>query len=303
MRLTKAGIIDDRPDPETWAQSLIRPATVSQLFDLWHDPVRGIDEDFTLGDLFALLRGVDDIAILSPLLGCDVPAFLAETHPVTDPILDDHSIQYLVVSNVANLDHYEPDPTIPDEPLEWLDADEADEQDRVDAGVASLTGGGRPYRVVDATGDDPVTGEPVARHLRLPPLHGSWQPPYHIHREFGGWGRWHEPYDGYFAAHPDVDPRNYEGGIAVEFTPLPALQGLPVRYRTEVQFRSRSAGGDERVLFDTHIAITFGELVRAIFWEIGFFGTPACRDEMRSDLRARADAIDRKKTSDDAHSP
>lgn len=81
---------------------------------------------------------VDEIAVLSPLLGCDLPAFLSEADQPTISGHDDHSIEYVVVGNVTNWDRYEPDPAIPDEPIEWLDDDAAAEQDRIDAGADAL---------------------------------------------------------------------------------------------------------------------------------------------------------------------
>ncbi len=64
------------------------------------------------------------------------------------------------------------DPEHPDEPMRWLEDAEADEQDSIDTGVASLTGEPAPRKLVDATGDDPIAGNPIFRRLHVPERRG-----------------------------------------------------------------------------------------------------------------------------------
>lgn len=297
LRLTKEGILSDAwlgEQPDAIAQ---RPQNSFALLQYWCYTLVGIGEDYTFGDLISLFRNVHDIENLSPMLGCDVAAFLVDAdRPRRGD--DEEPIQYLQVSNVAELTEYEEDPSHPDEPLGWIDDDEAREQDRLDAGIAALTGEPKPMKVVDATGDDPITGEPSLRRLRVPRIHGRWKPPHDLRREFEGWGRWEEPYDGYFSQHPDIDPERYEGALALDFTPLSALLHLPLRYNPKVQFWSGPTRGAGERLFETELTITFGEFLRAIFWEIGFHGSPADRDGALESLRERVEAIDRRKDHD-----
>lgn len=297
MRLTKAGILRDQW-PETEAGELPhRPQDAFALLEHWHSTLCAIDEDYTFGDLVSLLRGVEDIERLSPMPGCDVAALLAEAdRPRT--VDDEEPIRYVQVSNVAVLTEYEEDPARRDEPLRWMDDDEAAERDRLDAGVAALTGEPKPLKLVDATGDDPVTGQPALRRLRAPGRHGTWKPPYDLRREFEGWGKWKEPYEGYFRQHPEIDAERYEGAFGLEFTPLTALLHLPLRYNPKVQFWSGPLQGAGEVLFETELTVTFGAFLQAIFAELGFHRSPADRDAALEDLRARGQAIDRLREHD-----
>jgi len=299
MRLTKEGILSDPWPGEQTDEIADRPQHSLALLQYWYSTLMGIDADYTLGDLVSLLRNVDGIENLSPMLGCDVAAFLADADRPRNRD-DEEPIQYLQVSNVAELTKYEEDLSHPDEPLRWMDNDEATKQDRLDAGIAMLRGGPKPMRVVDATGDDPFTGEPSLRRLRVPGMHGRWKPPHHLTREFEGWGTWEEPYEGYFSQHPEIDPERYEGPFALDFTPLSAILHLPLRYKPKVQYWSGPFGGVGELLFETELTITFGEFLRAIFWEIGFHGSPAERDDALERLRERVEAVDRRKDHDSA---
>jgi len=260
------------------------PADVFELLRVWHCTLEEIDPDYTLGDLCALLRGVDGIEGLSPMLACDMAAFLAEAEKAPERE-DDDGLRYLEVYNTADRTRYEEDPDNPDEPLRFVDDEEAEEHDAVADAVAELTGGRRPLRIVDATGDDPITGKPRRQRIIPGSLNGAWVGPYHLARGFHGWGRWEEPFPGFFAANPEIDPETYEGGIAIEFSPVNELAHLPLRYNPSITFR----GGrqEEEVLFQDGIGITFGELVHAVFWELGFMGSPEARDENRAVLDER----------------
>ncbi len=237
-----------------------------------------------------MLRDVDAIGSLSPLLACDVAAILADADRLS-PTSDREQMQYVCVRNVVELTSYVADPEHPDEPMQWLDDEEAAEQDRLDFGVASLTGERVPLRIVDATGDDSVSGAPRLTRMRAPELHGRWTPPYHIRREFGGWGKWEEPYDGYFRAHPECDPNHFEGAFALDFTPVAALLHLPLQYVSAVEFRADRTGQLDNVLFATQLTITFGDFVEAIFEEIGFHGSPAARDAALETIRERSASL------------
>jgi len=292
VRLTRGGILSERRAAGLADAIADRPQDAVALLRYWQQTLTVIDQDYTFGDLVSLLRSVDDIEHLSPILECDVAAFLADAdHPGN--VGDEQPMQYLQVHNVAELTTYEEDPSQPDEPLDWMDDEEAAERDRLDSGVATLTGGRKPLKLVDATGDDPITGEPTLRRLRSPRLHGRWKPPYDLMREFAGWGRWREPYEGYFIQHPDIDPERYEGPFALDLTPLSTLLHLPLRYNPNVRFWSGPGTGAGDLLFETQLTITFGEFLRAIFWELGFHGSPSDRDEARESLRERVEAVDR----------
>jgi hypothetical protein len=155
LTLTRQGIVSDDwrgdgPTPE-------RPADAAALLQYWHHTLASIADDYTFGDLVSLLRDVDDIENLSPLLACDVRSFLTEADRDRQR-QEEPPIDYVEVRNLAELTHYEPDPAHPDEPLHWMDEEEAVEQDRIDDGISALTGDTKPLKVVDATGDDAITG-------------------------------------------------------------------------------------------------------------------------------------------------
>lgn len=240
MRLSKAGILREWPTSALAEKVADRPRDVAALIEHWHHVLDVIDEDYTFSDLISLLRDVRGVGEMSSMLGCDVVAFLADADRPRQ-IDDEQPMQSLQVCNVVELTNYEPDPSLPDERLQRLqrmDDEEASEQDRVDAGLASLTGGVKPVKLIDATGDDPITGKPTRHRLRAPRMHGTWKPPYDLTRSCQGWGKWEEPYQGYFIQHPDIDPELYHGAFALEFTPLSALLHLPLRYDPNVQFWS-----------------------------------------------------------------
>lgn len=115
---------------------------------------------------------------------------------------------------------------------------------------------------------------------------GRFIPPYHITRDFHGWGPWEEPYPGYWRECPDA-PR--DGGIAIEFTPVNELVHLPLRYNPKIVFGSERHGGE--VLLETELTISFGEFVHAVLWEIGFLGCPGDRNAKRGELESVMDEI------------
>lgn len=100
-------------------------------------------------------------------------------------------------------------------------------------------------------------------------------------REFDGWGRWPEPS---WRKQPET-PR--EGAIAVELTPVPRLLDLPLRYEPALVLLNEK--GQEA--YRTEIDITLIEFLKAIFYELTFFGTPEERDGTREDLEERVRRI------------
>jgi hypothetical protein len=278
--LTKDGLRRTRGgEPETFV-----PADVFELLGVWHSSLEEIDPDYTLGDLFSLLRGVEGIEKLDAMLACDVAAFLAEAEapPARE---DDDGVRFVEVYNTAEATEYVEDPENPDEPLRFVDEDEAEEHDAVEDALHDLIGEKKPFRIVDATGDDPITGEPRRQRIIPGTQNGTWVGPYRLDRGFHGWGRWEEPHPGFFAANPEIDPETYEGGFAIELSPVNELTHFPLRYNPAITFR----GGrhEENVVLEDRITITFGELVHAVFWELGFMGSPEARDANRAMLDER----------------
>lgn len=117
-------------------------------------------------------------------------------------------------------------------------------------------------------------GPPGARYSR-----GRFVAPYAIHRGFHGWGPW-EALEG-------VEGPG-EGGIAIEFSPLPELVKLPLRYNPNVAFEKEKYQGS---VLDTQLTITFGAFVHAVIWEIGFFGSPGDRNEQRHEFLGVVDDV------------
>ncbi|HEV7588718.1 MAG TPA: hypothetical protein VGO40_11445 [Longimicrobium sp.] len=278
--LTKDGLRRERDgEPETSV-----PADVFELLGVWHSNLAEIDPDYTLGDLFSLLRAVQGIEGLSAMLSCDVAAFLAEAEapPARE---DDDGVRFVEVYNTAELTEYVEDPENPDEPLRFVDEDEAVEHDSVADALHDLIGEKKPFRIVDATGDDPITGKPRRQRMIPGTQNGTWVGPYRLDRGFHGWGRWDEPYPGFFAANPEIDPETYDGGFALDFSPVNELTHLPLRYNPAITFRAGRR--EENVVLEDRITITFGELVHAVFWELGFMGSPEARDANRAELDER----------------
>jgi hypothetical protein len=139
VRLTRRGILTQPSMEEPSRATCERPHRSVALLSSWHESLEGLERGYSLGHFLALLRELEDAKSLSPLLQCDVPAFLAEvgspgTGDVSEPITR------LQLGNVAELTNYKEDPSQPDEPLPWLEGAEAADRDARDAAVASLTG-------------------------------------------------------------------------------------------------------------------------------------------------------------------
>jgi hypothetical protein len=107
-----------------------------------------------------------------------------------------------------------------------------------------------------------------------------------LRREFHGWGPWDEPYDGAWDKDPDC-PR--WGAIAVGLTPVRQLLDVPLRYDASVTFLAPP----DVAPFRTEVDISLIEFLKAIFYELTFYGSPDERDELREELRRRVDQIER----------
>lgn len=118
--------------------------------------------------------------------------------------------------------------------------------------------------------------------LRVRNLHEDGE----IVREFDGWGPWDEPYDGAWEKEPEM-PR--EGAISVSLTPVNHLLDVPLRYDPELVFRDVQGAEEYR----TRIGISFLEFVKAVFYDLTFYGPPAERDALRAELQRRVEEIDR----------
>ena len=147
------------------------------------------------------------------------------------------------------------------------------------------------------TGEDPITGRVRYRRILPGTYHGSWVGPYRLVRVCRGWGRWDES-DPDFPGVVQVGPGAKEGAFGLELTPVNALLHFPLRYRAAVAFPDGRPGRDS-VLLEDRITITFGELVHAVFRELGFLGSPATRDEHREALHRRMSALEEALREDD----
>ena len=108
-----------------------------------------------------------------------------------------------------------------------------------------------------------------------------------ITRDFSGWGLHRDDGGGGGA------PRERHCAFALDFTPVAAIRALPLRYDPKIRFERRPAGAPAIVEYETEIGITFGEFLHAIFWELGFFGSPEARNENLDVIRERREDIDR----------
>lgn len=261
---------------------MLVPEDVFELLSVWHCTVAEIDPDYTLGDLLSLLRGVMGIGMLDGMLGCDVAAFLAEAQAgAAFDEADDGGLRHVEVFNRVTLAGYVADPARPDEPRHWMDDEEAEALDELEAALREVVGGAARIRMYDVSDDDPVTGRPIRRRVHPGTKHGRRTGPCHVERDCQGWGSWTEPPPG--AAKLEA---GLEGGFALGFTPVNQLVRFPLRYDAAVAFPD-AAGGRKAVRFEERITITFGELVHALFRELGMMGTPGARDEQWERIDSR----------------
>jgi hypothetical protein len=116
-------------------------------------------------------------------------------------------------------------------------------------------------------------------------MNGNWIGPYNFSRDFHGWGT-HTPDENEGGGEP------YKTGYGLSFTPPQDLLHTPLRYDPKLSFLGDwhrkvciERQENPQPEFECEIGITFGELVHAIFWEIGWHGGPASRDEFGSQLQ------------------
>lgn len=105
-------------------------------------------------------------------------------------------------------------------------------------------------------------------------------------REFDGWGPWEEDYEGAWEEHPDW-PR--EGPISVSLTPVNQLLDVPLRYDPELVLWDPD--GVEK--YRTSVDITLIEFLKAIFFDLTFYGLPDERNEVRAELERRLEEVRR----------
>jgi hypothetical protein len=298
MNLVKDGIMtrewvppDDAIDRDGYyEETVIIPETAEQFFSFWHRPLLSIEAGYTLGDLVNLLgaQTAETAMLLSALCHLNLPAFLEEALLTPSPRDPEDGMEYLRVSNGTDLDHYVPDPNRPDEDMKFLSEEEAEEDDRQQEAIENLTGSKKAMRLVDSTSDDPITGKPKSRRLKLGAMFGTWVGPYHLTRDFSGWGKWGEPYPG--AIEKEGWDPEHRGGISVTGTKLCDLLVYELKYEPKIDFWSGGTHDNPlgTQLFECELGITFGEFVHAILWEIGFYGEPQSRDEHMEEINERS---------------
>ena len=118
-------------------------------------------------------------------------------------------------------------------------------------------------------------------------MNGKWVGPYHFSRNFGGWGKWDEPWEGAIES-GEWDPES-RGGISVSLTPVNELLEYELRYDPKIVFADDLYNG--KTLLDTTIEITFGDFVHAVLWEIGWHGDPENKADFLEELDDRAQRI------------
>jgi len=96
---------------------------------------------------------------------------------------------------------------------------------------------------------------------------------------FHGWGIW--PKEGLTSGEKDV-----YGGYAVELTPLSQLKHLELKIKEEVEIGTQTFNPKFKYkkLLTVRMQPTFVEFVRAILWELSFFGNPQNRDKFAAKL-------------------
>ncbi len=99
---------------------------------------------------------------------------------------------------------------------------------------------------------------------------------FHMYWGFHGWG-----------TYTDKDlPPDTKGAYAIEMTPLAELKHLPLRINPKTEL-GHTAGPPKYVytkLMDVQASPTLIEFVKAILWELSFFGTPENRDAKAAEL-------------------
>jgi len=285
IELTKDGLRVERDG----CAGVLVPETGPEVLQLWSWVVAAIDPGYTLGDLLALLRRVRNTESLRALLGCDVASFLTEG-ALAPTAAEGEGPDYLEVHNEAVPTTYEEDPDNPDDPPQFLDGPDVEAHDAVMDALNELIGepARAKFTLYANTDENPATGRLVGRRYFPGRQNGRWSGPYHVRRGFHGVRQWREPYPGFLAARPEIDPAECVHGFALELVPVNELAHRPLRYNPEIAFGGNRRGDG---VFRERITITFGELVHAIFSVVGAAGDPRTRDMHRASIARRAAEI------------
>lgn len=108
-----------------------------------------------------------------------------------------------------------------------------------------------------------------------------------ISREFHGWGLWPEE--------TEMAGNVIKGPVAIEFIPLPDLLRHELRYNSRLEiYAEERPRAWTNIVARISVDITLGDLLQAIFWEIGFHGSPQRRDEACQEWEDRRDELDKK---------
>jgi hypothetical protein len=268
VELTRTGVVVHAGgDPEPY------PVTgIGDLLQLWHWRLEGIEPAFTLGDLARLVRGVGNVDVLSCLLNSPLHEHLEYTG--AEGPAAHWPLRYLEVCNVAIPTCYRPDPDRPDVPLRLI----ADDGSVVAREAQPLPGAGPP-EVLLAVGDpDALTGNVEVSRMIGPERHGTWSGPYQVMRMLRGRGVASREGD-----RTGGEPTSDEGGYDLFFAVLPEIAHLPLRYNADLTLDGAAPWEPEV----WQVAITVGEFLHAVFWGLGFNGSPEDRLAMRAAVRER----------------
>lgn len=91
---------------------------------------------------------------------------------------------------------------------------------------------------------------------------------------------------------PAGQPVNY----ALDFSPVDTLSELPVKLNRVIKIydeTSRNATYPPPVLIEAEKEFRLADILRGIFWELSFHGSPVSRDERNEELKERMDEIEK----------
>lgn len=83
-----------------------------------------------------------------------------------------------------------------------------------------------------------------------------------------------------------------EGGtVSVDLVPTYVLRDVPLCYQAGISFYRGTATARKATgaAFEGELAISFLELVQAVFWELSFYGAPEERDAVRKAMEAKGE--------------
>ena len=94
---------------------------------------------------------------------------------------------------------------------------------------------------------------------------------------FHGWGTWSDK----------GVPAGTKGGYAIEMSPISELKHLPLKIKNVAELGY--SGGRPKYVYtkvmDVRVEPTFLEVVKAVLWELSFFGSPQERDDKTAELK------------------